>query len=326
MEKNIKNSIKGTTLYFYYLTNPENKFLQALMDKTIIIDDKISASYKHTKHEKTLDFILNMCYEIIMENNQLDIFYDIVPEMTYNELTMLGKIAVEEYNKEIIELLHRNGLNYNFFIMLPERHIAYHGYTKHGLDIIHFMTNIGINLDIVEGFDGHAINNGNKEFLEYLIENQKQLDNIFVDCLFMCDDVKLILDLFVDKIDISNNKDDILSRVCRESLDTILLLPAYGIELDYNNILRQTCANYNFEVIEYCLQNGMQVDKIILQSLFRDAYKNPSLPEMINLFIKYNVDFSLLSFDEPTDYELLAILENNGLDKDAVLWNLLRHI
>ena len=329
MESTIKNAIRGSALYFYYLSHPENEFLELEINKPLLNTSDKCYEFGGPIY-KVIYFALYSCYTCIVKS-RLSIIYDIVSNVTNDELEILARIAIEEYNKDLIELLHKQGIDYDFYIPEPEdiRHILDCGYINHGLDIIKFLGELDINIRLEAGFAKHAVDNNDKEFLEYLIENGKSLDDIFESVLHECD-VKTVLDLFMDKIDMSKRDNLILELVCIKAPHMFMSLPEYGISIDSNTtLLNYACENKNTDIIEFCLQNGMPVDKDILRQLLFFGYSRNNTArskknnkEMLNLFLRYNVDFSILEF-EPVDYELLANLENSGLNKDALLLTLI---
>ena len=329
MESTIKDAIRGSALHYYYFSHPENEFLEAEMNKTCL--NTRDTCHEYDGASCKIYSVLYTCYTHIVKN-RLSLIYDIILFfINEDELKILARIAIEEYNKELIELLHKEGEDYNFWIRFSNHHILDRGYMNHGLEIIKFLGELDNNIKVEAGFAEHAVDNNDTQFLEYLIESGRPANDIFESVFYTCD-TKKVLDLFMDKIDITKFEGLILDYVCIRAPHMLMLLPEYGISIDANiKLLDRACQSKNVEIVEFCLQRGMQVSKDILDKFLYLGYClhctnvqiNENKKKILNLFIRYNVDFSILKLDEPIDYELITNLENLGLNKDALLLRLL---
>lgn len=322
----IKNFTRSSTLYFYHLTHPENEFLNELMNKSFDFDENIYWSNdKRTNQEYYSHYL---CYLDILKNNQLDIIYDLIPIIHHKDLNILGIVAVEENNKNIIELLYKNGLKYNFNCMkYGQNHIVHYAYQKHGLELVKFIVDLDIEF-LHKAFDSYT-EYDDKDLLDYLVENNQSLDIMFFSCLRRCPDTLALLDYFVDKVNMTKYQDRIIVLLLDKPLNVIKMLPEYGIALDFPNLLLRACTELartelKLEIIEFCLQNGAQIDKDLLLTIIRECiYMNcedPTDSECKNLLIflmKYNVDFSTIEFNKTMDHKFLEDLENHGFDKNA---------
>ena len=323
MDRIIKNCIKGSSLYFFHLAHSENEFMNDLMNKSFTIDYNVYRPSSYNERLNQESYAHYISYLDIIKSNQLYILYDIVPNTNYRELEILGTVAVNENNKDIIQLLYENGLQYDFIIYDHSKGqipiIAY-AYYKHGLELVKFIGDLDIKFikgafDYCTGYDDSAV-------LDYLVENNQSLDNIFLNTLRSDNDTKTVLDTFVDKVDITKCQ-NMITDILSNKLDIIKILPDYGIPLDFDRLFTNACRRNNPEVIEFCLENGLEIKKDHLLAIIRDCmistyYTNfPLYKHVLILLMKYNVDFSILEFGQTIDYEFLSNLENHGFDKDA---------
>ena len=323
----IKNSIKGSALYFYHITHPENEFLNELMSRPFIVDDSSRIDcvlYYEAGYQKYYGYYIS-CIDIL-KNNQLDILYDSIPNTAYDELEVLAIAAVTENNKEIIELLYKKGLKYDFqthyYIKGNQIPIVRYAYREHGLELVKFIADLDIEF-IKEAFDYKAYND--KVLLDYLVENNQSLYTIFLQALRHHVNTQEILDYFADKVDMTKYQDRIMGICCCKSLDIVKMLPNYGISLNLDKLFAHASECDNAELIEFCLQNGFKVGKdhlleIITKCVSPTGFMDGPLYEnVLRVLMKHDVDFSVLEFGKTMDYDLLNDLENHGFDKDAFI-------
>ena len=306
----IKDLTKGSAIYFYYLTHPEDEFIREVMNGTIP-----EYIYEYQAH--------NACYRDIIKNQRMDIIHDIISNMSRVELEAVAKIAIEENNRELIELLYQNNFKANFYVHgYSDSHTF--AYEKHGLEIIKFMKDVGFCLnDKHQNLFSHVISKNDKEAANYLIETStKPIDEFFQNVLYcFAMNIKLLIELFMDKMDIMSHKISILNTCCGESVENIKSFLEYGVTIDSNEPLRFACLRTNLKLVEFYLQYGLQVDSDILYTALLgddDIGRGASKP-LVNLFLKYNIDFSIVTDDCIIDHAFLATLENSGLNKDILL-------
>lgn len=303
--ESIKSAVKGSTLYFYHLSHPEDEFIQKMMNMSTDKDD-----------------VSHMCYKSIVKNGRIDIIRDIMADMSGTDLQRLARIAVKEKNKEIVELLYKNNLDADFYVLNrdDDRFLVY-TYKKGGLEFIKFMGETGFCLDEPLLFS-YAFQEKDTDTLNYLLEiTTKQLDKLFRTVLANDFDVSFLIEFFSDKIDIIKHKYDILAS-CASVDDVKSFMELTGITIDSNEPLRFACRRQDRELVEFYLQYGLQVDNETLEFVLFNRYRH-SRP-IIDLLLKYNVDFSMLNNDYKMDYELIANLENHGLNKDIMLPDIFR--
>lgn len=312
----IKNSMKGTTLYCYHITHPENEFIQTLMEKSFILDNDTG----EPKKKQEMKYATHLCYLSIVKDHP-SIIDDIILDMNYMDLEMLGKIAIDVNNRDIIELLHKNGLTYDYYILhnLSYIWILQYTYEKHGSELIKFMIDSGIDcqLHCLAAWIADDI-----DLLSYIKENMEFNKELFMALLRRSNNSLLILNLFEDKADTSNG-DEIFCQLANKSPDTIKSFLEYGIVISSNAPLVSACEEENTELIKFYLQYGLKIDKNILDAVMKphiDTYRN--YKNTLGLFLEYDVDFSILKYDN-IDYNFLADLENHGLDKDGLLSHVL---
>lgn len=302
----IKDAVKGSAIYFYYLTHPEDGIIKEIMNREFEL-------YEYQAHD--------MCYQDIIQNNRMDIIYDIISNMSRLELQAVARVAIDENSRELIELLYQNNLNPWFYIACHSELFTY-AYNKQGLEIIKVMKDVGFCVDSQTLFE-NFIRKGDIEAANYFIEvSTKPIDTLFKSALGHArKNIKFIVELFIDKIDIMSHGTLILKECRNTSVEDIKSFLDYGITIDSNEPLKFACLTKNLELVEFYLQYGLQVDSYILSlALLGDdeegAYANKDLAK---LFLKYNVDFSILTDDSIIDHAFLANLENNGLNKDILL-------
>ena len=306
MRKNIKTALKASTIYSYHLTHPEDEFIQGVMEK--MIPGNADAG--------------SICYKSIIKNNRIDIIRGIIADMAEFELESLATAAVKENNKEVIELLYKNKLNPNFEVYNNNcDHFLVYAYKKGGFEIIKFMGDTGFCLNEAELFS-YVLQKNDTDTLNYLIEIvPRSLDDIFEDILCSSFDIKSLVDFFIDKIDIIKHKDTILRYLSRRhSVDDVkLFINLTGITIDSNQPLMLACSRGNLILIEFYLQYGLQVDSEILKIALLSNDRNDNSRAVLDLLLKYDVDFSILNNDHEIDYEFVANLENHGLNRDIML-------
>ena len=318
MEKCIKNVIRGSALLFYHMLYPQDEFISTLVNQSISF-----TPHKNDRRQKTdlKQKAYSTCYSAIIKNNKIDVIYEIIPNMRTTEMQALAKVAVDEHNKEIIELLYKNELNTGFHVRYENssyfRCFITYAYDKHGFEFVKYMNDIGFNINQNIGLIDRVIDNNDKDAANYIIDIADNVDELFLRCISREKDPKLILEFFIDKIDIDKHKDDILYALCYAPLSSLQWFLDCGVSIDSNAPLKMACELGSMKHIEFYLQYGLQVDGDILKEVF--FHYCESRKAILNLFLKYNFDFSMLKLDNKIDYEFLEILENNGINKDALL-------
>lgn len=323
MKKSIKNVIKGSEIFIYHLTHPEDEFLAELMNRQI--NHCVSKSI--IEHEADA---FSICYTNLIKSGKMSIIEEIVPNMEDSELEALAKIAIDENNIELFELLCKSGLT--IYMNLPTkygRNVLSYAYKKQGIEFIKYINS----LDLIpeEVYFCYLFNDNDRDALNHLIENTESIDELFcnticcndeVDVLFCKMDTKALVEFFIDKIDIIKHKDTILSALSDGPVSSVKWFLDLGISIDSNDPLKVAVSFGNIDLIEFYLQYGLQVSEDILDTAVfcRRSYAKA----ILNLFLKYNVDFSMLKLKVNVDREFHRALENSGLDKDALLSFLLQ--
>ena len=320
----IKDAIESTPLYFYCLSHSENEFLQTLMDMSFVIDANIYYSCDYKGRENERDYATYICYQSIIKNEP-DTVHDIIAQLKYNsnEELLLSRIAIEENNREVIELLYKSGLKYTQYVRLSEGtfiSILAYAYINHGSEIIKFMCDIDANLNDCMYHDFFECIANDIDLISYL-EGKKVLNNNFTKLIQYSKDPLLILDLFADTCN-KINGDQIFCALAQRSPDIVKSVLEYGININSNAPLKEACLVKNIELIKFYLQYGLQVDRYILALVLQHnryyVHEEHNIKIILDLFLEYDVDFSVLKYDN-VDYDFLAKLECRGLDKDALL-------
>ena len=335
----IRDAIRGTPLYTYYLSHPENEFLQTLMDKSFDIDHDLYYPNSCVPKEAEMHFSTYLCYHHIVKN-QLNIIYDIISDITYKDLRLLGRVAIEENNKEIIELLHRSGLIFDYCDLKAPKRYSTHGpkyisiltyaYQKHGSEIIKLMHDIGINLNYGANSGFYDCIAHDIDLISYLSEKMESLTESFTCFFRKSKDPLSIVKVFEDKTDMIKRGNEIFCASANKSVEVIKSLLEYGIVITSNAPLASACMCNNIELVEFYLQYGLQVDANILNTIIKsnrfDKYVCITYKSIFELFLKYDVDFSVLNDDDEdnNNYDnFFADLENHGLNKNVLLKKLL---
>ena len=320
-KKIIKDIIVGTEIHMYHTLHPENECLKQIMNKIHVLElEGGTNEYWNAVY---------CCYKYIIKNDS-QILYDIVPRSKIHgdEMQKLCQVAVEENNTEIIDLLRKHGMKFSFevIIMMDEGRMFYqepilrYAYKKHGLEIIKVIHDLDLGkIHYLHIFQNAFLNN-DTETMDYLLErvHHNSWDELFP--AYINNGITCELDMlkfFLDKIDIAKIDFDVFRFLSGSSqtLEKVKLLLDYGLTIKSNILLRGACIRNELDVVEFCLEYGLQVDACIIEIVLRNFNRHK---ECIALFIKYGVDFSIFKFDaEVIDYDLLRDLENNGLDKEA---------
>lgn len=316
----IKDVIKGSAIYYYYLMHPEDEFINKLMNQSISVDASL---VKGDKKKYILSMSRCHCFCNIIKNDRIDIIYDVIPNMRRRELQALARAAVEDNNKEILELLYKNQLATHFYVRQDNTIDLFltFAYKKHGLEMIKCMNDIGFDVCNDMSIIDHMFSKNDNDAINYIVDNtNSSIDEIFLYCIHNCNysNTKSIVEFFMEKIDVTKYKNDIFETFSGSPVDDVKWFLEYGT-IDSNSPLMSACSNKNIELIEFYLQYGLHVDREILDVACRSKSK-----EVMNLFLKYDVDFSLLKHTKNVDYEFVRSLERNGFDIHAWFYSKLR--
>lgn len=313
----VKDTLKGSAIYYYHILHPEDEFVEALMNQSsssIPILVRGRSLFRHTHCH---------CYLSILKNNRIDIIYDIILHMDKNEMQPLAITAIDEHNNEILELLYKHEFDITTWGNEDITSLLRYAYGKHGFEIIKSISKIGFSFNYVYIFSDFFMNN-DQEALDYAIETlttTKSLDELLGHVFYSDSDTKLLIEYFIDKkIDVMKYKNQIFNRISGSTVDYVRSILDLGITIDSNEPLRYASYKKNFELMEFYLEYGLQVDKNMLEdALFEDDddYVDSSCKSLVDLFLEYNVDFSILNYN--INYEFLAKLENHGLNRDMLL-------
>ena len=306
MEKTIKDILKGSTLYFYHLAHPEDEFIQEIMKR--IAPKNVDISY--------------ICYKRIVKEGRIDIIRDIIQDMSELDLESVARIAVKEKDKELVELLYKNNLDTDFHVYNKAEDIfLVYVYKKGGLEFIKFMGETGFCLDEPWLFSA-AFDKKDTDTLNYLLEiTTKPLDKLFKTVLKGEFDILFLIEFFSDKIYIMDYKNDILTS-CKTVDDVKSFIELMNITIDSNGVLKDALSKLNIALTEFYLQYGLQVDSKVLDFVLFDRPRYSR--SIIDLLLKYDVDFSLINDKYKVDNEFIANLENHGLNTDIMLPRIFR--
>ena len=89
-----------------------------------------------------------------------------------------------------------------------------------------------------------------------------------------------------------------------------------GLEVESNDPLFYACSDHNYRLINYLLNNGMEMDADILEMIFININR-----EMINILIKHDIDLSNVPPATYNQNDAIDItrMEENGLDKNVLI-------
>ena len=308
----IKNEVKGSAIYYYHLLHPEDEFINNMMNQSISVDASLVRGDSN-KRKYILSITRCHCYRNIIKNNRIDIVNDVIQNMRRREMESLARATIEENNKEVLELLYKNNLDTHFYVRQDNKAELFHifAYEKRGSEIIKCMKDIGFDICHNITLINYVFSKNDKNTINYIVDNTETVEQLFLDCILRCayNNTKFIVEYFMEKIDVCKYKENIFAAFGGSSVDDVKWFLQYAT-FDSNSLLLSACECRNIELIEFYLQYGLQVDGEILGKTFGIS------KQIMNLFIKYDVDFSLLKFTD-VDYDFVRSLERNGFDIHA---------
>ena len=319
----IKDIIKDCPLYDILLQRGDN-FTNTLMEKSF--KPKWNTWLYLSFDSYLFNKATHICYTEIIKANNLSVIEDIMN--LDNNNYYLAKAAIKQYNRAAIELLYKKKFEYHNTSRIRAKKqscgIVSYAYELHGFEIIQFFIDIGVRLYNDACFFAYLFETRNKNVINYLIEiaqSEGLIDDLFPSVLSFCENKRDVIKTFIDKIDIEKiTTSEIYPDLSKKPTETIQLLMEYGI-LFNNEALKYAIYAGNMPLIEFFLQCGLQVSEAILRYIFDGTPCHPiqaNKKNILELFMKYNVDFSIMKFDD-VDTEFLSDLENHGLDTAGLL-------
>lgn len=299
----LQDKLKTTPIHEYYLSHPQNAALNTIMTEP----------RKLLSHESPIQ----ICYREILKSDPT-IIYDIISDISPEDIAMLTLLAIDQYNKEMIEFIYKSET-----IRITKKHsiinsLAY-GYEKNGAEIIYFMGELGIPVYLSRYLFIKVIEKNDMDLIRYIIDlassDQKNLNELFLSAL----EYEKVIKLFIYRVDVSKLKEKIFEELLGEfddddmAVESIKLLVDYfGMTMDDNKLLKKACRSEHMGLIEFCLQYGMQVESDTLRRVLKKCHIG-----ILELFVRYNVDFSLLKVKNVS--KIFSEMEDLGLDKNALL-------
>lgn len=302
-------------IYQYYQNYPENNIISELMEKK----DTLNLNEEH----------ICQCYEKLLDYNQIDLIFDIIPNLNCLDGIALFLVAVDNQRYDIIDLMISYGFNLSQDIT---RTYYFSGTIYYDTLCYAISTN---NLEIVKYLIERGAKPKANDVTLYLAHKYDMLDYLLE--IFTCDDdlinllcyffkspfkpcTKNTLNQILDKI---NNLELILEKknlLLYLSIDRLKLLLQHGLKINYNNFkhFKYLHCLDKLEIIIFLLE-----EKIITPSLHDiinviNAIDPPNLSILITL-AKYGYDLSLIPDVEEKYFDQINQLEQIGLKKETLL-------
>lgn len=311
---------KGSALYKFYLDHPENELLEELMNRQLVAGE----SEHYNKYKAS-----NICYKELIRNDP-NIIYEIAlvleqkaKSYCYNvEKEILTKISIKLNDIGIIEMLSAKQLFVDTVVRgkNPYYNSLKYAYKKHGLELIKCISGL---LDVANLL-GYAITKRDDVLLDVIFQSspkEKVISGFSSLLTYRNDDhIKLIIETCITRINPLEFPDKIFHELRHNKPSTIKMILDYGFSITSNEPLSNACDAGNLELIEFYLQYGLIVDSVLLEAVL---FKNRHKWKILKLFVRYNIDFSILKIINDNDKnELLTQMEELGLNKNALLCNL----
>lgn len=311
----IKDYVRHTSFYTYHLAHPENEFLTTLLNREVSGTVGFPPGYSSGRVDRHVSMLL---FKKILEDNVM-LVYDFVDHIDTDDKQSLGRAAIDVYNRDILELLCKHGLPFDFYNPVGNTEILQIAYQTHGSEIIKFMSDIGLSFSAyhTRKFFGKIIKE-DTNLLCYIVQNKYFNNDLVLSLLnHHPDNFKELIELFFDQINPVYHK-RIYKILANKPVDFTIFFLNYTVSINSNKPLKYACEEYNLDLIEFYLQYGLQVDSVILKETITGDVRR--LNGALKLFLKYNVNFSLLQSDKSyIDDEVLNDLEDNGLSRTALM-------
>ena len=200
-----------------------------------------------------------------------------------------------------------------------------YAYKKHGLEFIKLISR---QLDVTNLL-GYAITKKDDVLLDFIFQSspKEKVISSFLDLLanYDVDHFKMIIETYITRINPLELQDKIFNELSHHKPSTIKMILEYCFSITSNEPLKEACKAGNLDLIEFYLQYGLTVDSALLEAVL---FRNPHKWEILKLFVRYNIDFSMLKIvnnDIDNQKELFSQMKNLGLDKNALLCRLLNN-
>uniref|UniRef100_A0A6G6AAL1 Ankyrin repeat-containing protein n=1 Tax=Borely moumouvirus TaxID=2712067 RepID=A0A6G6AAL1_9VIRU len=339
IRKEIRDEFMETNIYKYYKNNKENKSLRKIIKK-------YKSSYISVSNN-----LSNIYSDLMSDTNMFEILIDLIKTNDIFENKYIYEAAVLSANYKILDELILNGLNLNmlfssenyFDVFDQSILVQIISETDNiNIDIIKYLINNGVdpflynNIAIITG-----LANSNTEIFNFFKQYEipiKDLEEAFIQYLYTVDIYKsrkiyaknniikpndyndldsniyerinYFLDAGCDINKIYQNEIEIFSR---QNVNIIIYLENKQLQID-NQLINKTISNNNDVLTEYLLKQGFVPDKnTILNTVI--FFKT----EMLKLFIKYQIDVSVIEPNKNKNHQLISDLINSGLTCEKIL-------
>lgn len=312
--------------------------------------DKIQISTDYC-YSPTKDIFCNEAYNFryrdymyLAEHGRKDIIEEITSKYILEEYedVIICLVAIRVNESKILEILNSKEFNFNqnlSFIYIDKPSILSFA-METSFDMLQTLIEFGAEVNYNNGEVLRVACAKNKvDEIKFLLTLEISEENLVHAFFASCDeeyrvnsknfyfvsnrtqpksgDLSYIAEMFLSRgIDINNYKCTLYDILAKHNISATKKLLSYGMIIDSSLPLFFACYYNNIELIEFYLQQGLQVDKNILQLVMHNV-RMVDIP-CIELFIKYDVDFSLLSPHtiKSKHHHIITELESRGLDKN----------
>jgi hypothetical protein len=311
----------NTKIYKYHKLQPELCALEKIITENAIIF-------------YTLDNFLYNCYTKIIDNGLEHIIYDIMLEPNNDDAIAICKMAIDKNKLYLIDFLIEKKIDLNRLTYMDQHiyvnmDILTHAVRKNDMSIVKYLVEYGAN-PFENGYAFKesyiSVSDDIFDFFIGLDMSYQSLCSAFVHCChingYSPNKIKHNSNKLKKIINKGININDIYMKIpiANFPMDMIIFLIDHGFNINSTNILVDACMLSNYELLDFLLQQGLQMNAECLKIIFTTMNMN-----MINTLIKHNVNLSIL---EPVQdhCDILNKLEALGLEKNVLFGYLMNRM
>lgn len=303
-----------TKLYKYHEKHPE------LHTLTEIISENKGYS---------LDSFLCNCYTKILDNGMDYIIYDVVSEPIDNDEVAICMTAIDKNKLDIIDFLVSKKFNPKQMVLQSQQiyldfDILTYAVRKNNLPIVKYLVENGAspcenNMCAMRA----AFSLKSDDIFDFFINLDIPYQTLCLIVSYCCNfdfrrnnnpkKYEKLKKLFNKGIDVNYVACTIDKCIGKFPVDMIKFLIDSGLDINSNRMLYRASAASNYELVDFLLQQGLQIDAESLNIIFEKLDMN-----MIEVLIKYNIPLSSLK-PIKDHIDMANKLDALGMEKDVFL-------
>jgi ankyrin repeat protein len=266
-------------------------------------------------------------YSEIMENGLEYILYDIINQPYDIEEQAIFLAAIDKNKIEIMDFLLSKNFDPNQLVDGSQLGFGYSDFLTYAtrtnnLFIVKYLVENGAD-PFKNRMNAFRVSLFHSDIFNFFINLEISYQNLCAAFICVCINVRhnknkniyfeIHKKIFDKGINISDIHDVIIKYIGTFPVDLVIFLMDNGLDIGSKNILASAVSVSNFELVDFLLQQGLQMDPGCLKIIFDNMRI-----EMVKVLIKHNINLSIVK-PPKNHYDIATKLETLGMEKDIFI-------